>query len=310
MAVPLVAALVVVGCASPRAKAADAALLPSRCLTADTTTTAPDTIYAMVAVTPESSPLDCERRQLPLQAVPVVVNIPPPQGTDLRDLLDGRVPATRRPDVVVTNDPTVIDFAVRSGGYLVEVLPWNTTYVLATASIEGGIVPDADSRAALARDAVRGDVRGAAEPFMWLIDAACAQSLITARPTAPPAVAYGSGDAIARAIAERMVSLAGSAAILPWLPSALGRRGATWRVLPVHRDSLATVVGSARAAAAVIAVARDPATPCGTRDNLAVPRGALPLVDARSHVLVRRGSGAAFVVGLDGALHFVKWRAP
>jgi hypothetical protein len=37
-----------------------------------------------------------------------------------------------------------------------------------------------------------------------------------------------------------------------------------------------------------------------------VPAGALPLVDTRAHVIIRRGSGAAFTIGANGSLRFFR----
>jgi hypothetical protein len=69
------------------------------------------------------------------------------------------------------------------------------------------------------------------------------------------------------------------------------------------RDSLATALASGHAAAAVMPIARDWTMPCGTRAGLAPPSGAIPLVDARDHVIIRRGSGAGVIISADGTLH-------
>ncbi|MGQ0647668.1 MAG: hypothetical protein ACT4P7_08845 [Gemmatimonadaceae bacterium] len=234
------------------------------------------------------------------------MSVAAPAGADLRDVLDGRAPQTQRPDVIVTRDPPLIDFARRTGGYLVAPLTWSITYVLAAAGMDDVVVPDEFERAALARDAVSGEARGALAPFPWLTDAACTTSLGVPPTTPAPVVAYSSGDAIARAIAERVVSLAGARGNPPWLPQGLARVGATLRVAAVAADSIAGALASGRVAAAVLTLARDPLRPCGMRDDVIVPRGTIPLVDSRSHVIVRQGRGVAFIVGLDGTLHFVK----
>jgi hypothetical protein len=306
LAAPIAAAVLVLACTP--ARPAESAATAARCLVADTTRATPDTVYAIVDVARRAT-IDCERRPVEASNTPIAITITPPPGADVRDILEGREARTLRPDVVVTRDPLVIDFARRSGGYLVEPLAWNTTYVLAVLAPDAAAVPNATERDAMARDAVIGDARGAVEPFPWLADGSCAQPPAPrmAAPTLPPpVVAYSSGDPIARAIGERLVSLAGSRGSAAWLPSALARPGATFRVAPVATDSIVHVLTLGGAAAAVVAVARDPSTPCGTRDNTPVMRGAIPLVDARPHVIVRRGSGAAFIVGVDGTLHFVK----
>lgn len=298
-----VAAFLTFGCAPAPSPGTSATL--DRCLVVDTATATPDTIHAIVESSARST-LDCERRPIARGVGPVVIAVTPPRGVDLRDVLEGRAAATKRPDVVVTHDPQLIDLARRSGGYRVEPLPWSVTYVLVPGTADTAAMPGVSDRAAIARDVVTGDSRGAIEPFPWLADASCARPLDLARPSAARVVAYSSGDAIARAIAERVSSLAASRAPSAWLPMSLARPGTPLRVTPIARDSIADALASGRAAAAVLSIARDPSTPCGTRGNEVVPRAAIPLVDARPHVIVRRGSGAAFIVGVDGTLHFVK----
>jgi hypothetical protein len=298
-----VAALLVLGCAPARSPVPTATL--DRCLVVDTATATPDTIHAIVELSAQST-LDCEHRSISRSDGPVVIAVSPPRGVDVRDVLEGRAAATKRPDVVVTHDPQLIDLARRSGGYLVEPLPWSVTYVLVSRTTDTLGMPGVSDRDALARDVVAGDSRGAIEPFSWLTAASCARPLEFARTSAAPVVAYSSGDAIARAIAERIASLSASRAPSAWLPMAVVRPGAPLRVTPIARDSIANALAAGRAAAAVFPIARDPSTPCGTRANEPVLRAAMPLVDARPHAIVRRGSGAAFIIGVDGTLHFVK----
>jgi hypothetical protein len=304
-AIGLAAALLLPGC-TPRPAATLAASLPSRCLVSDTTAESPDTVYA-IAVTATGRPsADCEGRPFATTNAPVVVAITVPPGADLRDVLEGRAPPTRRPDVIVTRDPPLIDFARRRGGYLVAPLTWSISYVLATAGTDDGVVPDEAQRAAIARDAVSGDARGALEPFPWLTDSACTKSLGVRRSSPAPVIIYSSGDAIARGIAERVVSLAASRGNPTWLPEGVTRGGAALRVAPLAPDSIVAALASGRAAAGVLALARDPLAPCGLSSGAPVPRGAIPLVDSRSHAIVRQGSGVTFIVGLDGTLHIVK----
>jgi hypothetical protein len=71
-------------------------------------------------------------------------------------------------------------------------------------------------------------------------------------------------------------------------------------------DSIVSALTTNRASAAVIPLGRDWTTTCGTSYNDKVPEGAIPLVDARAHIIIRRGSGAAVLVGANGTLHFVK----
>jgi hypothetical protein len=240
------------------------------------------------------------------------VSLAPPPGTDLRDLLDERLVAAggRRPDVLVTRDADVLAYAGRRSDYVTAALPWNSTYVLVAARpIPAATVPSSAERDALARDAVTADARGAAEPFAWRDDPGCVAAM-PVRPTAPRlVVAYAAGDAIARQLAERIVSLSGASPLPAWLAAALGQPARAARIAAVPADSIPDVLAAGRAAAAVLPLARDPRTPCGTRDNARVPAGAIPLVDSRAHVIVRRGSGAALLVAPDGSLHFIRWGA-
>jgi hypothetical protein len=237
----------------------------------------------------------------------LITETPAPE-TDLRDVLDRGLPATHapRPDVVVTRDPNVLAYATSSADYFTVALPYDRTYVLAAIDPATAIPSQAD-REALARDAVMADTRGATPPFAWLSPTCTA---LAARPTAPPksVVAYASGDAIARQLAERIVALASARERPAWLPASVASSGAALRVAAIAADSIAIAIATGRAVAAVVALRRDPRTRCGTP---AVPLAwqAVPLVDSRAHVIVRRGSGAAFIIGVDGTLRFVR-RAP
>jgi hypothetical protein len=304
----VVLATVLLGCAAhpgaaPRPTArSDRALA---CVVADTSAPTRDTVY-VVGVDPggaEAAPTDCERRATANS--PVVITETPAPGTDLRDVLDRGLQATHapRPDILVTPDPNVLAYATSSAGYFTVVLPWSRTYVLVAAD-SASMVPSQAERDALARDAVTGDARGAAPPFAWLTDSGCFAPLAHPSTAPRPVVAYAAGDAIARQLAERIVALADARTRPGWLPASLAS-GATPRVAAIAVDSVADALASGRAAAAVVAFARDPRTRCGTSSALLAWRG-VPLVDSRAHVIVRRGSGAAFTIGAYGTLRFVR----
>lgn len=287
-----------------------AALVPpgggSNCVIADTSTAMRDTIYVVGA---EQSPLnamasDCMR--VATVRGPVVVTESPSPDADLRDVLDRGLPAAHapRPDVVVTRDPNVIAYAESDQNYFTAVLPWTRTYALASADSSSG-VPSQAERDALARDAVTGDVRGAAEPFAWLTDAACVSRITPPSASARSVVAYPADDAIARQLAERVVALAGTRDRVAWLPAGLASSTTAPRVVAMPVDSVYGALASGRAAAAVVAVPRNPRLPCGTPSAPFAWRS-VPLVDSRAHAIVRRGSGAAFVVEPDGTLRFVR----
>lgn len=283
------------------------------CLAGDYSVPTRDTLYVIGVELSRADgpPAACVRRALATQGPPVVVAETPAPGTDLRDVLDRGLPAAGdpRPDVVATRDPDVLAYAAAGAGYLIGTLPWDRTYVLVAADVADTIPSDAE-RDAMARDAVRADVRGAARPFAWLLDSTCvAGPAPLASGTVRPIVAYATGDAIARQLAERIVALAESDPRPAWLPAALGRDARASRVAPVASDSIVDMLASGRAVAAVVAVQRDPRTQCGIT-RAALPWRGVPLVDSRAHAIIRRGSGATFAVEVDGALRFVRRRQP
>lgn len=213
-----------------------------------------------------------------------------------------------RPDVVVSRDPGVIAYATSSRDYFTVALPYDRTYVLASADSAAPLATPAD-RDALARDAVTADVRGAQEPFAWLADATCAGSTDSPPASAGAVVAYAVDDPIARQLAERIVALAAARPSPSWLPATLSSRAAVLRVAAMQADSITAALATGRAAAAVTAFARGSQERCDTR---AVPRKwrTVPLIDSRAHAIVRRGSGAAFVINADGTLRFVRRKSP
>jgi hypothetical protein len=307
----------VLGCAPhprtalPPALSARAHGVPSMpaCVTGDTSAPTRDTLYTVGVESPsaDSMPGDCERGAAAV--APVLITETPAPESDVRDVLDRGLPATHapRPDVIVTRDPNVLAYAMSSADYFTVVLPWNRTYVLASAD-SASAVPSQGERDALARDAVTGDTRGAAEPFAWLTDASCVAHFAPASTSSKPVVAYAAGDAIARQLAERVVALAGAGPRPAWLPATLASSAAAPRIAAMAPDSISGALVSGRVAAAVVAVPRDPRSRCGT-PSAPLATGAVPLVDSRAHVIVRRGSGAAFIIGVDGTLRFVR-RAP
>lgn len=308
--------VIVVGCTSgpggtartPSPATPASASVGQSCLVADTTAPTADTLYAIGVGTQDAgtSPPAIACGGLHLMKAPVVVAVAPPPGADLRDLLDeGMAPTGHRADVLVTRDAEVIAYAGRRADYLTAAMPWNSTYLLVAARpISASTVPSSAERDALARDAVTGDARGAVEPFAWRTDESCVAAFPALSSAPRPVVAYATGDAIARQLAERIVSLSDAAPSPAWVAAVLAERGV--RIIAVPTDSIPAVLAAGRAAAAVTPLARDPRSPCGTRENALVPAGAIPLVDSRAHVIVRRGSGAALLVAPDGSLQFTR----
>ncbi len=318
------------------------------CRVVDSTAPTADTLVALgvllfsgdrLAVRPDCGPVQGASIEGPEAPTPPTVRITSvPASVDLRDLLDGSAgtaPYGPPPDVMVTASANVITYARLNSANRLAPLPWQTTYVLlggaadalrADASPDGGtILPTLAERAAMARDAVTNEARGAAEPFTWIADSACADpppSQIAAtrsevratgnnaprrNPAVGTTIVYPTGDATARQLAERVVSLATTATPPAWVVAAMGQRIARpLRVVALAADSIAAVIASDRAFAAIMPIERDPTTRCGTRHNVSVDPRAIPLVDTRAHVIVRRGRGAAFHIAPDGSLLFFR----
>lgn len=296
------------------------------CLIADTTAPTGDRLFVvggdLYATATTGTIADCHG-PMPVATRPLAVITPiPPFTTDFRELMDAPTgpPSLNRPDVIVTRDPVVLAYAASRADFMIKPLPWTTTYVVVTTTAPSvQTAPSPTERNAIARDAVTADVRGAVEPFTWRNDASCATSVVasassprTATASARPVIAFAAKDAIAKQLAERMVSLFNANVRAPWIANAFGPRtnNANAHIAPYPADSLDTILATGRAIATVLPIARDPRTPCTTRDNIPVPLGAIPLVDSRAHVLVRRGSGAAFYVAPDGTLHFFRRPRP
>ena len=206
---------------------------------------------------------------------------------DPRDALDAGA------DLVPTDDPELLEYARARSELAVHALPWNRTYVLLIPAGQRGFedLIGADSagfRAALARDAVRVEARGAEGPFWWTDAGTCpdAASSATASARGLRLTAQAWNDPVGRALAERLVALAGTpmrviggldpSAPIPAIQSEFGMA----YVVPVPRPAL---------------------VPC--REIAAWPAGAtvLPLIDTRRSVVVRRGV-PPLTVDFDGRL--------
>jgi hypothetical protein len=140
--------------------------------------------------------VDCQLQTFQAADTPAVVVLVPPNGSDLRDALEGRLQhmGGPQPDVVISRDPDLLDFARRKAVYVVQSLPWSTTYVLVTAGLHTTPNRPSDAeREAIARNAVTADTRGAMGPFGWLTEPGCAYLLFNP-PGAPlPNVVYLTG---------------------------------------------------------------------------------------------------------------------
>jgi hypothetical protein len=191
---------------------------------------------------------------------------------DPRDVLDRGV------DLIVTRDPSLIEYAAGRPELRSFSLPWTRTYVLVQAP---GAQPlsaaIADSeRSSLARDAVPADARPA-EPLDWWTQDRCPTAAPEAARSIPSkGVAYLRGDDVARAVAERMVAVAGPEAGL--------------RTVALDPDAFRAALQGQSQHAFVVALPRQTLMPCRELADLPKHWAALPLVDTRAHAIVRKGS--------------------
>jgi hypothetical protein len=209
-------------------------------------------------------------------------------GGDPRDALDAGV------DILRTGDPAILEYARTRNDFTVHPLPWSRTYVLVVPPGHegvGALIPtdSATFRAGLARDAVHVMARGAEPPFWWDDMGPC----LGVEPPPPPqlgpgtdAVMYSREDAVARALAERVVALSDQ--------STTAARG-----LPDR--AMAEAIRNGFGRAYVLAVPRTALVPC--REIAGWPAGStlIPLIDTRMSAIVRRGV-PRLTVELDGSL--------
>ncbi len=209
-------------------------------------------------------------------------------GGDPRDALDAGV------DILRTGDPAILEYARTRNDFTVHPLPWSRTYVLLVPPGHEGIgalIPtdSAAFRAGLARDAVHVMARGAEPPFWWDDMGPCPGVEALPPPQSAPrteAVVYPRVDAVARALAERVVALSDQ--------PTMATRG-------VPDRAMAEAIRGGFGRAYVLAVPRPALVPC--REVAGWPAGStlIPLIDTRMSAIVRRGV-PQLTVDLDGAL--------
>ena len=208
-------------------------------------------------------------------------------GRDPRDLLD------QSPDVLVTGDPNVLDYASKRPGAVLAPLPWDRVYVLLLAP--EGLPPSelmpADSaafREGLARDAVRSEARAAKPPYWWSDLSGCSDSTlrvpIETGGTSQVTIGYPASDPVARALAERIVGLGDS----------------SWFARGLATHDFETALRGGAMDAYILGLPRRSLVPC--RDAF-WPAGAtlVPLVETRRTAVLKK-DGPALVVGGDGSL--------
>jgi hypothetical protein len=226
---------------------------------------------------------------------------------DPRDLLDRGV------DLLVTYNAAALAYAAALPQLQSVPLEWNRTLALIAPGRSRPNAPLAEeSRQELARDAVRGEARGATGPFWWETPVECAVPPPHARPRLPftPRVVYDADNGAARDLAERLVGLARApntpiALLDALLPDRPGR--SYQRATGMNGDALSRAWRLGNDAAYVTALDARPVDPCREWEVLseAAPwldlPTVVPLVDTRPRAIVKKGR-AGLVAEWDGAL--------
>jgi hypothetical protein len=197
-------------------------------------------------------------------------------------------------DLLLTRDPTTLDYAATLPQFLTAPLQWQRVHVLLTPD-RARTAPSFSEgeRKALAQDAVRGEARGAEGPFWWesLSDCEAASSRTPAQaPAASGRIVYDADDGAARDLAERLVGIR-------TYQRATGLTG----------EALALALRRGNEAGYVLSLDRHPLDACREMQVLADnagwidPQTIVPLVDTRLQAIVRRGR-SGMIAEWDGAL--------
>jgi hypothetical protein len=231
-------------------------------------------------------------------------------GRDARDLLDGGA------DLIVTRDPTALDYAATLPGFVSVPLPWQRTYALvAPGRNRTARSLSLEERDLLAHDAVRGEAQGSKEPFWWQSPSGCdILKPMVSIPRLTPRIVYDANDSVARDLAERLVGLGrasspGATAMLEALAPDRSNRSFQ-RAVGLSGAALAMARKTGSDAAYILALERRPLEPCGETKTLMEAMGWLdpetivPLVDTRMRAIVRRGR-SGLTAEWDGGLLIV-----
>jgi hypothetical protein len=193
---------------------------------------------------------------------------------DPRDLLDDGV------DLTLTRDPATLGYAGTLSQYQSVPLDWQRVHILVTPRPERSsslLMPGA--REALARDAVRGEARGALGPPWWQASTDCHISG-GAPAVAPllPQIVYDARDHAARDVAERLAGLR-------TFQRATGLTG----------ETLVRARRRGADAGYLVSLETRPLDPCHELQSLTDglpwldPEAIVPLVETRFQAIVRRG---------------------
>jgi hypothetical protein len=234
---------------------------------------------------------------------------------DPRDVLDDGV------DVMFTDDPAVARYAAAREGLVVAPLPPQRTYaVVAPRPIDRAEVaepPMHTLRVSLADEVVQVPANSASGAHWWSDVFACVlpSAHAPSRTDAPVArVAYREDDAVARAIAERLVSLASrreDSVATPLLGAAGDAAARRIAAEPMSAADFAQALRGGTRTAFVLAMPVRPLARCRATSELAtaipwaVEDGAIgdrfvtPLVDAGAWAIVRQGA-VGLTAGWEG----------
>mgnify|MGYP003290242036 CR=1 FL=1 len=223
-----------------------------------------------------------------LRAKPSVIEYRTLTSGDLRDALDAGV------DLLVTRSPAVLEYAAAQPEFTTYPLPWSRLSLFVETA---GALPfpslQADSvRASLARDAVHAEARLYSPEQRWN-PAACAPASSPSA-TISPRVVYPENDAVARAIAERVVALSGNDPLL----SAVGLTDSVFRVALGRGTERGYVLRFSRSS---VSCSDLPPLPGGST--------VLPLIETRARAIVRRGS-PELAVEWDGTIRILAGAEP
>lgn len=259
---------------------------------------------------------------------------------DARDLLEGAV------DMMVTSDPSVIDYARNQPKFETAALDWDRTYVFISTSRLRELLRGSDFDAVfpelsqeLARDAVRSEARGFRPPAWWDEIDGCeglegtppGEARVLPNPDANEGlqrVLYEADDPVSQNIAERIIALAmtdpnaspAAAALIAAVPD-LGEDTEGLIAQGLTENELAERLRAGSDFAYIIALPRRPADPCCAArmlfdrmpllagQGINVLRAVVPLVDARSRVIVNR-TGIALSVDWFGNVFITNGMEP
>jgi hypothetical protein len=240
-----------------------------------------------MAVVPQDLPLGPSRLVLGFRPDQPVIEIRVSGTADLRDALDAGA------DLVVSRDPSVIEYAASRPEFETFPLPWDRTYALLQPAGSPPL-PAAlrahSTRHSLAYDAVRADARPSDHTVQWHGACDLTKSMQGNSPSTTRLV-YPGSDPVARQLAERITAIAGETLQLRAVgldatsfEAALQQGRDRGYIMSLEHRSLSSCVGEMPASATRVRVE--------------------PLIDSRSHAIVRRGS-PLLTVDWDGTVRAV-----